>query len=228
MSDVEKMRAVHDYLVKNTTYYYGYYDRADCHDQLKNILSNKIAVCQGYAVAFYVFMKELGIPCTLLTGNANNGNGMEDHAWNAVKIDGYWYFVDVTWDDPILNGSSTYPNGDNLSYEYMLCTYQHISVTHTYTDKVGDAPTPYGVSNSYNDQMFLSLGYNGVYRVSSLDKVIEIGASVNDTCTYMFIIEGGAITVDEVSQTFIAQIKVGGKIYTTSSDKVLEISFIKN
>ena len=230
MSDLDKIKAVHDYLVKNTTYYYGYYDRADYHDHLKNILSNKIAVCQGYTVAFYVFMKELGIPCTLLTGNANNGNGMEDHAWNAVKIDGYWYFVDVTWDDPILNGSSTYPNGDNLSYEYLLCTYQHISVTHASDGYVGESPTPYGTSTQHNDYMYQSLGFNGVYRISSLDKVIEVGASVNDTCTYMFIIEGGAITVNEVVQAFLSKIngRVGGELSYSYSDKVVEITFTKN
>ena len=25
-----------------------------------------------------------------------------DHMWNVVKIDGNWYHVDTTWDDPSL------------------------------------------------------------------------------------------------------------------------------
>ena len=230
MSDLDKIKAVHDYLVKNTTYDYGYYGRVDYHDQLKNILFNKVAVCQGYTVAFYVFMKELGIPCTLLAGNANNGNGMEAHAWNAVKINGEWYFVDVTWDDPIVNGSTNYPDGYNLSYEYLLCTYQHISATHTYDDYIGEVPTPYGTSTQHNDYMYQSLGIDGIYRISSLDKVMEVGASVNDTCTYMFIIEGGAITINEVVQAFFSKIngRVGGELKYSYSDKVVEITFTKS
>ena len=223
MSDLDKIKAVHDYLVKNTTYYYGYYDRADYHNHLKNILSNKIAVCQGYAVAFYVFMKELGIPCTLLTGTANNGSGMENHAWNAVKINGEWYFVDVTWDDPFINGSTSYPDGYNLSYEYLLCTFQHISVTHTYNGFVGEAPTPYGTSTQYNDYMYQSLGIDGIYRISSLDKVVEVAKTVTGKGTYMFIIEGGAITVSDVWSTFISNMGNYGAS-CTMSDKVIEIT----
>ena len=230
MSDVDKIKAVHDYLVKNTTYDYGYYSKSDYHDHLENILVEHRAVCQGYAVAFYVFMKELGIPCSILTGVANNGGGMEKHAWNAVKLDGSWYFVDVTWDDPMMQdtGHNTYLDGSNLSYEYALCTYQYISATHVSDDQVGDTPTPYGTSTQYNDYMYQSLGYDGVYRVSSLDKVVEVASAVTGSCVHMFLVEGGAITTNDVWTTYTSKLdvnKIGGySVSSTMSDGVIKIT----
>ena len=230
MTDVQKIKAVHDYLVMNTWYDTSYYSKDDYHDHLENILVEHRAVCQGYSVAFYVFMKELGIPCTVLMGEADNGNGMEDHAWNAVKLDGSWYFIDVTWDDPIVDGSTAYTDGRNMSYEFLLCTFDHIGLTHTFDDYVETLPTPYGTSNSYNDQMYLSKGIDGLYRITSLDVVAQVGAGVNDTCTYMFIIEGGGITIGDVADTFIAQLqgRVAGGISYSYSDTIIEITFSKS
>lgn len=228
MSDLEKIRTIHDYLVKNTTYDSNYYSRSDSHDHLKNILVNKVGVCQGYSVAFYVFMKELGINCTLMLGEADNGTGSVGHAWNAVEIDGYWYFVDVTWDDPFINGSTSYMDGYNLSYEYLLCTFDHIGVTHTYDSYIGEQPDVYGSSTQYNDQMYMSMGLDGVYRISSLDKVAEVAQSVTNTCTYLFIIDGGTITTDDVWSAFCNNIKIGCSLDASMSGSTIKITVTKS
>lgn len=44
-------------------------------------------------------MDLLDIECVTVEGTAYNGT--EDHAWNMVRLDGDWYCVDVTWDDPV-------------------------------------------------------------------------------------------------------------------------------
>lgn len=56
-------------------------------------------VCEGYARAFKLICDKLNIPCVLVSGTAGDNN--EAHMWNYVKVDGSWYAVDVTWDDPI-------------------------------------------------------------------------------------------------------------------------------
>ena len=78
-------------------------------------LINQKAVCEGYAKAFKYIMDELEIPCILVCGTATNSVGVtENHAWNYVQIDGIWYAVDVTWDDPV-------PDlGEYVSYECFL------------------------------------------------------------------------------------------------------------
>ncbi|PEB53630.1 S-layer protein [Bacillus pseudomycoides] len=92
MDEHEKVKAIHDYVVKHVAYdtsynsYTGY-----------GALANHSAVCQGYALLTYQLLKEAGIDSHIVTGT---GNG-EAHAWNLVKIDNKWYHLDTTFDDPI-------------------------------------------------------------------------------------------------------------------------------
>lgn len=57
-------------------------------------LVNGDPVCQGYALAYKYLLSLAGIDSIYLSSRAMN------HAWNAVRIDGEWYHVDITWDDP--------------------------------------------------------------------------------------------------------------------------------
>lgn len=53
------------------------------------------AVCYGYAQMFYTMCRDKGIPCRIISGNADGGY----HAWNIVKLGSKWYICDVTYDD---------------------------------------------------------------------------------------------------------------------------------
>lgn len=59
-------------------------------------------VCEGYARAFKVLCDAMEIPCVLAEGPAAvSANATpEGHMWNLVQVDGAWYAVDVTWNDP--------------------------------------------------------------------------------------------------------------------------------
>ncbi|MGN0805791.1 MAG: transglutaminase domain-containing protein, partial [Candidatus Coproplasma sp.] len=66
------------------------------------------AVCEGYAKAFSLLLNVSGVENVYVTGTSKG----EGHAWNMVKIDGEWYWYDLTWDDqPHL--------GDGIIYDYM-------------------------------------------------------------------------------------------------------------
>ncbi len=58
-------------------------------------LVSQTAVCQGYALAFCELAQQLGLPCEIVRSGSLN------HAWDLVGIDGTYYHVDVTWNDPI-------------------------------------------------------------------------------------------------------------------------------
>lgn len=100
MSTAEKIKAIHDYMVLNCEYDYKNYLRGTIpyvSYTPEGVILKKKAVCQGYAEAFELFMDALNIPCEVVIGTGNGGG----HAWNIVKVDGKWYQIDVTWDDPV-------------------------------------------------------------------------------------------------------------------------------
>lgn len=113
----QDIKMVHDYLVDNLEY-----DTSISRPHIYTIygaLINKVCVCEGYARAFKYIMDELNIPCVIVMGEGTNSqNQTENHAWNYVKIDGRWYAIDTTWDDPVVYGGGRASN--ESKYKYFL------------------------------------------------------------------------------------------------------------
>lgn len=100
MSDVEKALAIHDYLAILAEYdHENLLSNTIPDDSYKGygILVNHVGVCQGYAGAYAYLMKKLGIECFVVSSEAMN------HAWNMIYINGNYYHVDVTYDDPVVD-----------------------------------------------------------------------------------------------------------------------------
>lgn len=91
MSAVQKVQALHDYLVRTCAY--GDPDDAHSHTAY-GALVQRTPVCQGYALAYKLLLSRLGIGCIFVSSDEMI------HGWNMVQLDGAWYHVDVTWDDP--------------------------------------------------------------------------------------------------------------------------------
>ncbi len=97
MTDLEKALAVHDYLVLNCEYDYERLNSdtvPDISHSAYGALIENIAVCDGYAKAYASILEKLGISSKIAASDSMN------HAWNLVSVDGNWYHVDATWDDP--------------------------------------------------------------------------------------------------------------------------------
>lgn len=113
----QNIKMVHDYLVDNLEY-----DTTLSKENIYDIygaLVNKVAVCEGYARAFKYIMDEMKIPCTLVIGKGTNSQGQtENHAWNYVQLNGKWYAIDATWDDPIVSGGGRASR--ESKYKYFL------------------------------------------------------------------------------------------------------------
>lgn len=208
MSTIEKVKTVHDYLVKSTTYDTAYYSKDGSHNHLSNILNENRAVCQGYAVAFYVFMNELDIPCSLVSGYAG-----EAHAWNAVKMGNEWYMIDVTWGDPIVQGTSNYPNGDNLTYTYFLCTKTFMDASHTPNEYVGLTPDVYGTSLEYNNYPYYQMGYKGIYRIYTLDD-LDCVSNMTQSGDYMFFKNSDQVDIQTIMDKINEFLYVPGMRWT--------------
>jgi hypothetical protein len=83
------------------------------------LLNGYSPVCEGYAKSFKYLCDLAEIPCITISGKAYSSNGSGgDHMWNAVELDGVWYMVDTTWDDPVYTTGKT----DTFSTRnYFLC-----------------------------------------------------------------------------------------------------------
>lgn len=94
-SDIEKVKAVYDYLASNSTYDLSYRNEA-ARCSAYDVLINHKAVCQGFANASYKLLRELGIMNRIVKGEVYYNGEWREHAWNLVYIDGFWYHFDVT------------------------------------------------------------------------------------------------------------------------------------
>lgn len=57
-------------------------------------------VCDAYADAFTLLARRFGLEVITVSGVTQSPEGEGNHAWNMVKVDGQWYHVDTTWNDP--------------------------------------------------------------------------------------------------------------------------------
>lgn len=126
MTEYEKVKAIHDYIVSNTAYDYDNFIKNTLSADAFNaygVLVNRVAVCQGYAEAMNILLKECGVNSQLVVGVMNEGGG---HAWNIVQVDGEYYQIDATHDDPVPNVEG------KILYNYFLTTDENMRKTRTW------------------------------------------------------------------------------------------------
>ena len=103
MSDVEKIRKIHDYIINRTVY------DEERSEEVKNNINISLkhssnlaygplftgkAICGGYSDAMALFLDKMGIK--------NYKISSSNHIWNLVFVDNEWKHLDLTWDDPVL------------------------------------------------------------------------------------------------------------------------------
>ena len=140
-TEYEKELVIHDLIAKNANYFK--YEDYDNIPMIKHTaygaLVEKSAVCDGITKAFQLALGENGIESVLVTGTAEG----VAHAWCKVKIDSFWYNVDVT-SDKTLNSE----NNDLVIHSYFNVTDKEILKTHT-IDKNEDLPKCTSTKHNY-------------------------------------------------------------------------------
>lgn len=157
-SDEEKVvKNIHDWMVKNIEYGFeevfgrSYDDGtigSDYNGDGKTKNGNSVykgvtallegrAACNGYAELFQILAKEMGLKSIMVSGEAKSfgKDTWDGHAWNLVKVNGDWYHIDVTWDDPLTTIDGRFdPNYDNLRYTYYLISDDTMSRNHRWNE----------------------------------------------------------------------------------------------
>ena len=117
-SDYEKVRIVYTYVIDNTQY-----QASDDDQSIAGVFWKQEAVCAGYAGAVQYLLERIGVPCIYVDGSTQGST--EGHAWNIVKLDGEYYYVDATnGDQPdFLNGNAAQlEEHKTIIYDY-LCPF---------------------------------------------------------------------------------------------------------
>lgn len=122
-TEIEKARALFIWVTENTAYDYKAYNRRaepdrfkcddayDCRekqakyerDRAKKVLETGKDVCEGYALLYKELCGLAGIRCSVVRGYTKNRPtqigrmGPLDHAWNVLRIDDQYLWVDCTW-----------------------------------------------------------------------------------------------------------------------------------
>ena len=124
-SQADTVLFLHDWLADRYAY-----DLSGTRFDAYSLFRDGVGVCQAYALAFLALGKAAGLEVDMVTSTAM------DHAWNHVRVDGVWYHVDVTRDDPIVTGEGAPPVNhdrfllsdsalDGLGYHDYACAAGH-------------------------------------------------------------------------------------------------------
>lgn len=105
-SERQKVVAIHKWITHNIAYDFKKfsgrnYDRTGT----KSILRKRKAICLGYTDLFNEMCAYADLVSTMVPGyvktlekDACDTFYLDEHAWNAVRVDGDWYLIDNTWD----------------------------------------------------------------------------------------------------------------------------------
>lgn len=125
--DIEIALLLHDFLIRECDYDEENYLNNSIPEKSYNAYGALVdgqAVCNGYAIAYSYLLQQSGIESYVLASDVMN------HAWNLIRLDGSWYHVDVTWDDPVFTSGKTFFSQYNADYadegfmyhKYFLCS----------------------------------------------------------------------------------------------------------
>ena len=166
-SDYEKVKFIYEWIIDNTEYN----ENSTDNQNISSVFINHSSVCQGYTMATKFLLDKMGIFCTVVYGTAAD----ENHAWNLVKMDGTYCFVDTTW------GDSSYNSAENAeltrtSYNYFGCNSDILKRTHIISER-GELPDCSSLDEYYyvkESKYFTEMDENRLKAVFDHEK--EIGS----------------------------------------------------
>ncbi len=162
-SEYDAVRLFHDEIVLKTRFC----EDGDFVNSAYGALVLGEAMCEGYAFAMSYLCDYFNIENYIVNGENVDG---KSHVWNKIKIDGDWYNLDSTWDDPIFEIEK--PN--YVRHNFMLLPDDDIyNITHfPYESVVNDVNC---VSEKYNYFVFEELTFETAEQLS--EKLPSIIAS---------------------------------------------------
>lgn len=165
--DYQKALFVHDYIVNNTRYSSEHAGKGvnGLWGTAYGCLVQGDAICQGYAEAYQLVLERMGIECGVCSGDSING----PHAWNYVRINGQYYWVDTTWDDP----ESENDEG-TLRHDYFLINDELLERTRTIEEGQVFVPSCSSMADNYHVR---NGSYLEAFDINSIGNILAANAS---------------------------------------------------
>lgn len=213
--EYEKVKYVYEYLIHHTDYDASAKDSQN----ICSVFLERKSVCQGYAKATQYLLNRAGVFSTLVLGRVVGGEG---HAWNLVRIDGEYYYVDTTWGDASYQavGGSDYPveKIPTINYDYLCVTTEQMELTHT-QDNVVEMPE----CSSMDANFYVKEGvYFTDFDEEKIEKIFTDSYDRGDT--YVTLKCEGPDTYRKMQETLIGEQEVFR--YLNCPDKA--VSYVEN
>lgn len=143
--DYEKAAKIYKWVCENI-----YYDSDSITDSsssapyvASDVLTERRAVCLGYANLYAALCRSQGIPCKVVTGYAlgimsgdsewteeNIATKEANHAWNEVYVGNRWVIADPTWGSKNRVTNGIRQTDGNISYLYFDANLKFFSTNH--------------------------------------------------------------------------------------------------
>lgn len=114
----QRVKALHDWVVTRLRYDHASVKGPRKPQDARSVFDGRTGVCEGYARLLVELGKHSGDRIVYVTGEVREEHGElapVGHAWNAVQLQGAWYLMDATWDDPTMDGG-----GDAYRTDYLF------------------------------------------------------------------------------------------------------------
>ncbi len=183
LDDSLKALYLHDYLLVSFEYDldYSIYD-------IYNMLKSGKSVCMGYALLYDELLTRIGIESCAVLSPATSLN----HMWNEIKINGEWYHVDITWDDPVSDVFGRACHQNFLTCD--SCTTQNHDNCVFITENVCDSTDYEKVGWRWIDSPFAFVG-DTVYALDN-DKLVEFDIYDSELTTVETLLDKGWYATD--------------------------------
>ncbi len=133
-TDYEIVKHIHDTIIKDCVYF-----ETENMNSIYGCLVEDEALCQGYSKSFSYLCALAGIDSFTVCGIAD-----EPHMWNIAKMDGEYYHVDLTWDDP---DKTDFP--DAVRYDFFGLTDERMKELRTIDKPTYEVPAANGKQYHY-------------------------------------------------------------------------------
>ena len=161
-SDYEKEKAIYSKLSGETNYNHDDTTAPSGHN-IMGVFENHLSVCEGFSMAYALILNYCGIDSVCISGDTPT----EPHMWNAVKLDGEWFYCDLTWDAVgTVSDDLAYSNygtanlwlEDRCIYAYFNCPAEEFLKSHTPYLANGEASNYIEYPECSNDDKYWVLG----------------------------------------------------------------------